>query len=92
MHDAVHRNNVNRGESSEATHFPLLISAIDEVRYTWMCTCDGRRSDDDDSWIEAEKSQRSMDSYDMASGHGEWPHHATDFINGSMGDHHVFLY
>ena len=34
MHDAVHRNNVNQRESSEATRFPLLISAIAEVRYT----------------------------------------------------------
>jgi hypothetical protein len=34
MHDAVHRNNVNQRESSEATSFPLLISAIDEMRYT----------------------------------------------------------
>ena len=34
MHDAVHRNNVKLIESSGASGFPLLISAIDEVRYT----------------------------------------------------------
>ena len=34
MHDAAHRSNVNRRESSGVAGFPLLISAIQEVRYT----------------------------------------------------------
>lgn len=34
MHDAAHRSNVNLRESSEVTSFTLLISVIQEVRYT----------------------------------------------------------
>jgi hypothetical protein len=34
MHDAAHRSNVNRRESSRVAGFPLLISVMQEVRYT----------------------------------------------------------
>ena len=34
MHHAAYRSNVNRRESSGVADFPLLISVMEEVRYT----------------------------------------------------------
>jgi hypothetical protein len=54
MHDAAHRSNVNRRESSGVAGFPLLISVMQEVRYTWMSASSVvLREEPDDSWIEA---------------------------------------